>query len=354
MDSPNTSVPVSVPSGSVSSWRDALLFITDEFESPPVILKVHDSVIGTLGNFSASTGKAKSKKTFNVCAIVAAAMTNGTVLNYSASLPPGKRKVLYIDTEQSDFHCKRVLSRILRLARLPLDTHPDSLVFLCLRKYETKDRLKKIEEAIYEIDDLGLVVIDGIRDLAHDINSPAESTDLITKLMRWTDERKIHIHTVLHLNKGDDNTRGHLGTELNNKAETVLQVTKDEFDKDISSVAPMFIRDRDFDPFAFRINDRSLPEQVENYQSRQPVKKKAFDYTEVPEEKHREALEAVFSNSEALPYGQLIERLHSCYADVGCKCGKVKIKSLKMFLANKRMIIQGEDKLYRYNPKFYY
>ena len=336
------------------TWKSARLFITDEFESPPVILKVFNSVIGTLGNFSASTGKAKSKKTFNVCAIVAAAMTNGTVLNYSASLPPGKRKVLYIDTEQSDFHCKRVLSRILRLARLPLDTHPDSLIFLCLRKYETKDRLKKIEEAIYEIDNLGLVVIDGIRDLAHDINSPTESTDLITKLMRWTDERKIHIHTVLHLNKGDDNTRGHLGTELNNKAETVLQVTKDEFDKDISSVAPMFIRDRDFDPFAFRINDRSLPEQVENYQHRQLEKKKAFDYAEVSEEKHREALEAVFSTREAMPYGQLIECLRSCYAVVGCECGIGKAKKLKLFLTNKRMIIQGEDKLYRYNPDFYY
>lgn len=111
------------------TWKSARLFITDEFESPPVILKVFDSVIGTLGNFSASTGKAKSKKTFNVCAIVAAAMTNGTVLNYSASLPPVKRRVLYVDTEQSDFHCKRILSRILRLAGLPLDAHPDSLNF---------------------------------------------------------------------------------------------------------------------------------------------------------------------------------------------------------------------------------
>ncbi len=40
------------------------------------------SVIGTLGNFSASIGKAKSKKTFNVSAIVAAALkTDGTKLH---------------------------------------------------------------------------------------------------------------------------------------------------------------------------------------------------------------------------------------------------------------------------------
>ena len=91
------------------SWRDARLLVTDVFEAPPVILRVGDSIVGTLGNFSASTGKAKSKKTFNVCAIVAAAMTGSTVLNYSASLPPEKRRILYVDTEQSRFHCKRVL-----------------------------------------------------------------------------------------------------------------------------------------------------------------------------------------------------------------------------------------------------
>jgi hypothetical protein len=56
------------------------LRITDEFPAPPVVLKIDDSIIGTLGNFSASTGKAKSKKTFNICAIVAAALTNSTIL----------------------------------------------------------------------------------------------------------------------------------------------------------------------------------------------------------------------------------------------------------------------------------
>ena len=343
--------PVTV---TANTWKSARLFITDRFDSPPVIMRIDDSIVGTLGNFSASTGKAKSKKTFNVCAIVASALSNSTVLSYSVSLPSNKRKILYVDTEQSPFHCLRLMNRILRLSGFPVDVHPEQLVFLGLRRYATKDRLKKIEEAIYETEGLGLVIIDGIRDMVHDINSPGESTDLITKLMQWTDERQIHIHVVLHLNKGDDNTRGHLGTELNNKAETVLQVTKDEFDKDISSVKSMFIRDKDFEPFAFRINNESLPEEVENYQPQQSGKKKGFDYSEVSEEKHREALLAIFSPDEALPYGTLIELLQACYADIGCKCGKVKTKALKVFLENKRMIVQGDDKLYRYNPKFYY
>ena len=213
--------------------------------------------------------------------------------------------------------------------------------------------MRKIEEAIYDLDDLGLVVIDGIRDLAHDINSPGEATDLITKLMQWTDERRIHIHTVLHLNKGDDNTRGHLGTELNNKAETVLQITKDDFDRDISSVAAMHIRDRDFEPFAFRINANALPELVEDYQPRPTTATKSFDYAEVCEAKHREALELLFSEADRVSYSSLIGRLQSSYAAIGHSFGINKAKQLKVFLENKRMIVK-EDRFYRYNSDFHY
>jgi len=59
--------------------------------------------------------------------------------------------------------------------------------------------------------------------------------------MQWTDDRQIHIHTILHQNKGDENARGHIGTELNNKAETVLLVEKDKSNGDISNVSAMHI-----------------------------------------------------------------------------------------------------------------
>ena len=77
MDTQKESKPVLTDTA--ETWKSAQLFVTDKFDSPPVILRIDDSIVGTLGNFSASTGKAKSKKTFNVCAIVAAALTNSQV-----------------------------------------------------------------------------------------------------------------------------------------------------------------------------------------------------------------------------------------------------------------------------------
>ena len=115
---------------------------------------------------------------------------------------------------------------------------------------------------------MGLVIIDGIRDFLYDINSSSESTEVISKFMQWTDDKQIHIHTVLHQNKNDEHARGHIGTELNNKAETILQVEVDKEDKAISVVEAVHIRDRDFEPFAFRINEDVLPELVEPYLSK--------------------------------------------------------------------------------------
>ena len=42
-------------------WKRSLIRVTDEFTLPPVVLRVDDAIIGTLDNFSVSTGKAKAK-----------------------------------------------------------------------------------------------------------------------------------------------------------------------------------------------------------------------------------------------------------------------------------------------------
>ena len=252
-----TSCNIPTPEELRNYINESVISVTGTYEQSASVLMVDDSTIGTLGNFSASIGKAKSKKTFNVSAIAAAALKNATVLHYRACFPEGKRKILYVDTEQGKNHCQIVLNRILRLAGLPKDCDADNLTMLALRKYSPEVRLAITEEAIGMIPDLGLVIIDGIRDFIHDINSPGESTDVISKFMQWTDDRQIHIHTVLHQNKNDEHARGHVGTELNNKAETVMQIEPDKDDKSISVVEVIHSRDREFEPFAFRVNDDS-------------------------------------------------------------------------------------------------
>lgn len=318
------------------------------------VLRVDGSVIGTLGNFSASIGKAKSKKTFNVAALTAAAMTNGTVLHYRASFPEGKRGILYIDTEQGRPHCQQVLRRILRLAGLPEEQDPDNLVMLTLRKFPPDMRLAIVDHAIGTIPHLGLVIIDGIRDLLYDINSPKEATDIISRFMQWTDDRQIHIHTILHQNKNDENARGHIGTELNNKAETVMQIEVDKEERSISVVEAIHIRDREFEPFAFRINSETLPELVEPYQPRKrgagrPAKGPFDPARDIPEDVHRAALDAVFAEGSIGSYRAYQERLKEGYELQGVKFGGNRATQVAAFLREQQMVIR-EDNVYRLNP----
>lgn len=337
---------------------ESTISVTSTYEHSPVVLMVDDTVIGTLGNFSASIGKAKSKKTFNVSAIVASALSGSTVLHYRSTFPENKRKILYIDTEQGRYHCQLVLKRILRLADLPEYKNPDNLIMLALRKFSPKLRLAIVEQAIGTIPDLGLVIIDGIRDFLYDINSSSESTDIISKFMQWTDDRQIHIHTVLHQNKNDEHARGHIGTELNNKAETIMQVEVDKEDKAVSVVEAVHIRDREFEPFAFRINEEAIPELVESYLPKEkkigrPTKEPFEPYKEIPENVHQAALDAAFANGNISNYNDYLERLKIGYRLQDVNLGHNKAVKVATFLRNKRMVIKV-GKEYQINPEYHY
>ena len=335
-------------------WETILIRATDKYTMPPEVIQVNNSTISTLGNFSASTGKGKSKKTFNVCAIVASALTGKKVLNYEAHFPEGKNRVLYFDTEQSSYHCHKVLERINRLAGYPAEMDLSLIEFVMLREYNPIARRQIIELALAERPEVGLVIIDGLRDLLFDINSSTEAAEVIGLLMRWSSHYNLHIHTVLHLNKADDNVRGHIGTELNHKAETILQITRNEADGKVSEVHASLIRDRDFPPFAFQINEEGLPEIVEGFDSKPRNKRAVFDYEIMAEELHRRALEVAFEAiTVPILYTPLLGRLGIGYASIGFERSRNIIVNLLKFLIKNEMI-KKEGKGYVFNRDFHY
>ena len=320
---------------------------TDKVTIPPKILFVGECTIATFGNFSASTGKAKSKKTFNISAMVAAAVTNTTVLNYRACLPEGKRKILYFDTEQSKYHCHNVLERIYKLSGLSVKKDDPRLLFWGLREYTPKLRIALIDYALRKHQEVGLVIIDGLRDLMYDINNGKEATDVMTVLMAWTSVYDLHIHTVLHLNKNDNNPRGHIGTELENKAETVLIISKNLQNNSISEVKPMHMRDKEFSTFAFHIDDNTLP-VLDNGISVTVVKRKEKSLVSLDNEVHQEILGKVFRDNTPSRYLDLVDMVSRAYEQAGYKRGTNGIKDLIKLLSSKGIIVkQGDEYVYK-------
>ena len=295
---------------------------TDTYVTPPQIIWIDNSTIATLGNFSASTGKAKAKKTFNVSAIVAASLAGRQVLNYRAHLPEGKRRILYVDTEH----------------------------FICLREYTPAVRIEVIDYALRQNKGYGLVIIDGIRDLMLDINSTSESVEVINKMMEWSSKYDLHIHCVLHLNKGDNNVRGHIGTEMSNKAETVLVITKSAENPVISEVHALHIREKEFKPFAFSVDDEGLPVMVDNYSFDGSVRPKArSSFMDLSIEQHREALSAAFGDRPIKGFENVLQALMASYEAIGFKRGRsVMIKLLQYLTENLKLIVK-RDKLFYYD-----
>ena len=320
---------------------------TDTYETPPQIIWIDNSTIATLGNFSASTGKAKSKKTFNVSALVAASLAGRQVLNYRAHLPEGKRRILYVDTEQSRFHCHTVLERILRLAGLPTKTDNENLDFICLREYTPAVRIEVIDYALRQNKGYGLVIIDGIRDLMLDINNAGESVEVINKMMEWSSRYDLHIHCVLHLNKGDNNVRGHIGTEMSNKAETVLVISKSNENPSISEVHALHIREKEFKPFAFTVDDNGLPVMAENHSFNGEIKHKSrMSFMDLSIQQHREALAAAFGDKPIKGFENVLEALMASYAAIGFKRGRSVMVKLLQYLTDNLKLIIKRDKLF--------
>ena len=269
------------------------------------------NVLGTLGNFSLIIGKAKSRKSFFINIAVSTALSKDLILNrFKSDLPQEQNEVLYFDTEQSKYHVQIALKRICK--QINVD-EPHNLHVYHLRSLTPIDRLVAIEHLIYNNDKIGFVIIDGIKDLVTSINDESEATMIASKLLKWTEERNIHIVTVLHQNKSDNNARGHIGTELINKAETVLSITKAENDKNISIVEPQQCRNIEPEIFAFEINDFGLPIIAENFELRNETNKNKFDVTKLEDYKKYQLLTEVFSKGESFSYSKLVEQIVIAY-----------------------------------------
>ena len=134
---------------------------------------------------------------------------------------------------------------------------------------------------------------------------------------------------------------------------------KDKGNSDISHVSAMHIRAMDFEPFAFRINDRALPELAEGYKLEarkpgRPVEEKFDPHKDISEQQHRIALEAVFGLKEEYGYKELEEALIKVYPTVGIKLNHQKAVTLITMLRNKRMVVQENGRKYSFKPDFHY
>ena len=199
---------------------------------PRPIYTLADAVIATQGNIQAVTGQAKSGKTALLSGFIASTMDpTGDTLGVKSSNPDGAA-VIHFDTEQSRYDHHAVIAQALR--RAGRQAAPDWLHSYSLADVGIDERLRlfrhQLDAARKAHGAIHSAIIDGIGDLCHDPNDSKEAFALVAESHRLAIDYDTTIICVLHENPGDNQhgkTRGHLGSQLERKAESNLRMTKD-------------------------------------------------------------------------------------------------------------------------------
>ena len=238
-------------------------YIVDMSKQLPEVLplvSINGSCLCSVGNISAVCGEAKSRKTFLTSGLVASAMAlpYSKLNNFGIVDKNHNLDVLWVDTEQGEMHVRKVVERISTMtgAKMGGLLSEPRLTTLALRELSPLERKQRMYDAMMLMH-YDLVVIDGIADLQRNTNDLEESDALVTELMALSTIAQTHILCVLHTNPGSDKARGHLGSSLQRKAETVLFVHRVG---DVSVVEPQFCRNEPFERFAFTISEEGIPE----------------------------------------------------------------------------------------------
>lgn len=266
--------------------------------------------VWTEKNHSLIIGKKKSRKTLFIVWLISEYLKQGGRIE----------EVLICDTEQGDMHVWRVRERIHRLTGQWVN-------ILALRGLSLQERKAVIEEAIKD-NSFKVVVVDGIRDLLSNINDPDQSTDLIIWIEHLTKQYSLHIVNILHQNKTDNNARGHLGSELLNKAEITIELELDE-KAGCTVVKCESSRDIPFESFAFTHNAEGLPEIVS-----MPTGGQSFT-----DSQQKERLKAVFESGQ-LKYQEVIDGIKDYFKIGTNKAGHL----LADYLMKGWIVKNGKDR----------
>jgi hypothetical protein len=200
---------------------------------PPerVIYRIGDATIATPGNLVCVYAQPKAGKTAFIGGVLGSTMEGeGDTFGVDSSNPDGLA-VIHMDTEQSPQHHHKAIARACQ--RMGRDREPEWLYSYRLADVGLKDRRAALHHEIQrrhaQHGGIHSIFLDGIADFILDVNDPEEAFGWVDELHRTAIQYDTVIVCVLHENPNNPfgKTRGHLGSQLERKAETNLRLVKD-------------------------------------------------------------------------------------------------------------------------------
>ena len=254
---------------------DCYVNTKENIEYPPVALSYGEKLLktktgdlllpiplGTYGNLSCVSAPPKTKKTFFISLLASVYLSDRNIYGGDIKGHRGNGNLVHFDTEQGLWHCQKVFKRVYDMDS---KINPDIYHTFGLRAIGYKTRLEFIEYYLStKINTPSLVIIDGIADLVSDVNSLEESNAVVQKLMEWSANYNCHIINVIHQNYGSAKMTGHLGSFLEKKCETHIELEANTVNKEWVTVKCKRSRGYAFETFSFQVNELGLPTIVGN------------------------------------------------------------------------------------------
>lgn len=234
------------PADVFAKYEHLRISATKPISRPRTILAINGFQIATPGNIVAISGAPKVGKTAITGLILSGAICTSNGYDGSAQIEIGgnayRKAVIGIDCEQSLYHHYRNLEQgILKRARI--EREPENFYSYNIRQLLLSD-YRQFTDGIFKAANethsgIHLAVIDGVADYISSVNDEAEANAILEYFAHLAIKYDTAIFLVVHLNPNSDKERGHLGSQLQRKCESVLTIKKDG---DVSVLEGKFLR----------------------------------------------------------------------------------------------------------------
>lgn len=229
-----TPAPANDPDSQLRALLASRIYIANpEPTKPEPRYFVNDIEICTACNLSSIAAAPKAGKSAASSAMIAStfASDDADCLGFR-SKNPDAWAVIHIDTEQSPYdHWKSIANVSRRAGCENNEVPPWVLSYCCAGMTALQLRLSipiLLSDAMAKHGGIHSVIIDGIADCVINVNDDEECNNFIAELHALAIKYNTNVINIIHTNHSDSKKkRGHLGSQLDRKCETNLELDKD-------------------------------------------------------------------------------------------------------------------------------
>jgi len=233
---------------------DSLIILLESFlfkssnviPEPEPIISIDGNIISTAGNITVFKGQSKSGKSGALNGILGGFMSIGEVDTIGLTVKPNieGKFLLHIDSEQSSFNHFKSIKAVLR--RAGRTEEPKWFKSYLFRELSIKDRRTALgillEKYSNEFKGVHAIIIDGIADFCTSVNDEKEANEIVYFFEKLAIKYNCPVITIIHLNPSSETKgRGHLDSQLERKAESILSIKK-ERGSEISTIEGVYLR----------------------------------------------------------------------------------------------------------------